>query len=400
MRRAAILISYLMLIVFFIMAGCAPIKQEIPTEEIRGRADRAFDELQKEETGKKGIPEGDKGSIRPLEEPQQEKGSAVQVTRGMRPDWVDGESVQYPAFQYLTGVGYDADRKVSEDKARAEIARIFVSEINSRTRSYQDYLQTSSRGKSDLEETFSIQEITDVSTKKVLSGVKIAQLYQEPDPGKLYYALAVLDRQQSATILSDRILKLDREIEILLDSAHGEGDLLTKIQYLKQSIGKHAMREAYDAELRIVSHTGRGISPSVQFAEIKSRLDAILLRDFKIGVSVSGSRAKEIQNALEQGLHQAGFSVSDDVSAAHVLVRGAVEIRPLERISADWKYVQWRAHFDMVDKVGGSVFGSFTKTGREGHLNLKQAEERAVRKIRDTLTTEMAGEVRRYIFSQ
>jgi hypothetical protein len=399
MKRIHIL-CYVMVISAFIGAGCAPPRQEIPTEEIRGRADRAFDDLQKEETGGKALPEDERSSVPPSESPGQEKGSQVQAVKGPRPDWVDGESAQYPESHYLTGVGYDADRKTSEDKARAEIAKIFVSEINSRTRSYQDYLQTSSSGDSDLEETFSIQEITDVSTKKVLSGVRIAGLYQDSGPGNLYYALAVLDRQQSATILRDRILTLDGEIEMLFDRTLSEGDLLTKIKYLKQSMGKHAVREAYDAELRVVNPSGRGISPSVQFAEIKSQLEAILLREFTIGVSVSGTRANEVQDALMQGLNQEGFSVSEDLSAAQVLIRGEVEIKPIERATADWKYVGWRTHFDMVDKVGGSVFGSFTKTGREGHLNLQQAEERAVRKIRDAVTTEMAGEVRKYIFSQ
>jgi len=399
MKRIHIL-CYLMVISVFMVAGCAPTKQEIPTEEIRGRADRAFDDLQKEETGEKRTPEGERSSISPSEKPIQEKGGEVHVTKGARPDWVDGESVQYPPSRYLTGVGYDADRKVSEDKARAEIAKIFVSEINSRTRSYQDYLQTSSSGDSDLEETFSIQEITDVSTKKVLSGVRIADLYQDSGPGNLYYALAVLDRQQSATILRDRILKLDGEIEMLFDRALGEGDLLTKIKHLKQSIGKHAVREAYDAELRIVSRSGRGISSPIHFTEIKSQLDAILLRDFLIGVSVSGSRADEVQDALVQGLNQEGFSVSEDLNAANVLIRGTVEIKPLGRGTPDWKYVQWRAHFDMVDSKGGAVFGSVNKAGREGHLSLQQAENRAVRKIRKTLTTEIAQEIRKYIFSQ
>jgi len=399
MKRIHIL-CYLMVISVFMVAGCAPPRQEIPTEEIRGRADRAFDDLQKEETGEKRPPEGERSPISPPEKSIQEKGSVVPVTKGARPDWVDGESAQYPPSRYLTGVGYDADRKVSEDKARAEIAKIFVSEINARTRSYQDYLQTSSSGDSDLEETFSIQEITDVSTKKVLSGVRIADLYQDSGPGNLYYALAVLDRQQSATILRDRILKLDGEIEMLFDRALGEGDLLTKIKHLKQSIGKHAVREAYDAELRIVSRSGRGISSPIHFTEIKSQLDAILLRDFLIGVSVSGSRADEVQDALVQGLNQEGFSVSEDLNAANVLIRGTVEIKPLGRGTPDWKYVQWRAHFDMVDSKGGAVFGSVNKAGREGHLSLQQAENRAVRKIRDTLAKEMAGEVRNYIFSQ
>jgi len=136
------------------------------------------------------------------------------------------------------------------------------------------------------------------------------------------------------------------------------------------------------------------------YAEIKGQLDAILLKEFTIGVSVSGSRANEVQDALVQGLTQEGFSISEDASGANVFIKGAVEIRPIDRGAAQWKYVRWRAHFDMVDKAGGSVFGSITKTGREGHLNLQQAEDRAVREIRNTLTTEMAGEVKRYIFSQ
>jgi hypothetical protein len=398
--RRATLCSYAILISIVMVAGCAPKKQEIPAEEIRGRADRAFEDLHKEETGEGGVPEGGTSSLSSQERPHQEKGGPVQVTKGTRPDWVDGESIQYPSSQYLTGVGYDADRKTSEDKARAEIAKIFVSEITSRTKSYQDYLQISSGGTSDLEEAFSIQEITDVSTKKVLSGVRIAQVYQEPGPRELYYALAVLDRDQSAAILRERIMKLDREIEVLVETARAEKDLLPKIKHLKQSIGKHAMREAYNTELRIVSQAGRGITSPVHFTEIKSELEAILLRDFLIGVSVTGNRADEVQAALVQGLNQEGFSISEDLSAANVLIRGAIEISPLDRGGGEWKYVRWQAHFDMVDTGGGSVFGSVTKTGREGHLNLQQAENRAVRTIRGTLITEIAGEMRKYIFSQ
>jgi len=250
MRRIQIL-CYLICISAFMVAGCAPTRQEIPTEEIRGRADRALDELQKEETGEKGVSEGERSSVLPPpEKALQEKGGAVQATKGTRPDWVDGESVQYPESRYLTGVGYDADRKVSEDKARAEIAKIFVSEINSRTRSYQDCLQISSSGKADLEETFSIQEITDVSTKKVFSGVRIAYLYQDSGPGNLCYALAVLDRQQSSTILIDRILRLDGEIDMLLDRGRGEGDLL----YVERSadIIKHKAYRVSASEVEAV----------------------------------------------------------------------------------------------------------------------------------------------------
>lgn len=379
------------LLLLLIVAGCAT-KEKIPTDAIRERADRAFDELKAEE--------GKGATIRSSAEPHKDRREAVQVSKGERPDWVDGESVQYPSSQYLTGIGYGSDRESSEDKARAEIAKIFVSRIDSRTRSYQEYLQTTSKDSSRIEEASSIEEITKVSTQKVLSGVRISHVYQDTGPEPLFYALAVLDRDQSVTILTDKIQQLDQDIKALLIRSKDEEDILTKIKHLKQSVQKHVLREAYDVELRIVNPSGTGIPSPVKFSEIKGRLEAILLRDFSIGVSVAGSRADEIQDALVQGLNKQGFSIGQDLSGANVLVRGTVEIKPLDRGTPEWKYVRWRTHFDLVDRAGGSVFGSVDKTGKEGHLSLLQAEDRAVRKMRKALTTEIAEEMRRYIFSQ
>ncbi|MBW2342024.1 MAG: LPP20 family lipoprotein [Deltaproteobacteria bacterium] len=387
-------------VLFLLITGCAS-EKKIPADNIRGRADRAFGELRSEETGSKAYPRQEKrAAIRPSVQSALEQGGAVRVQKGKRPDWVDGESAQYPSPLYLTGVGYDPDRKSAEDKARAEIAKIFLSKIDARTRSYQEYLQTTSKGRSQTEQAVTIEEITKVSTQKVLSGVRISQVYQETGQEPIFYALAVLDRGQSAQILRDKIHGLDRETERLFSSAKAEKDMLVTVKYLRQAIQSHILRGAYDAELRIVSQSGRGISPPIPFAEIKSKLESILLRDFLIGVSVTGTRAGEIQDALLQGLNQQGFSVSEDLTRAQVLVRGTVEIKPLDRGASEWKYVQWRTHFDMVDKEGGAVFGSVNKTGREGHLNLAQAENRAVRKMRKTLATEIAVKMKRYIFSQ
>jgi len=392
--------TFVFVVLFLLITGCAS-EKKIPADDIRGRADRAFGELKSEETGEKAFPrEDERDAIQPSVQSAQEQGGAVQVQKGKRPDWVDGESIQYPSSHYLTGIGYDADRRSAEDKARAEIAKIFLSRIDARTRSYQEYLQTTSKGRSQTEQAISIEEITKVSTQKVLSGVRISQVYQETGQEPIFYALAVLDRDQSAEILRDKIHGLDREIERIFSKAVAEKDMLATIKYLRQAIQSHILRGAYDAELRIVSQSGRGISPPIHFAEIKSKLESILLRDFLIGVSVTGARAGEIQDALLQGLNQQGFSVSEDLTRAQVLVRGTVEIKPLDRGTSEWKYVQWRTHFDMVDKEGGAVFGSVNKTGREGHLNLAQAENRAVRKIRKALTTEIAEQMRRYIFSQ
>jgi hypothetical protein len=391
---------FALLIALFVMTGCAT-EQRVPSDEIRERSDRAFDDLRAEETGEKPAQrehaEERSGPSAPAVEEQED---TVRVQKGKRPEWVDGASIQYPSSQYLTGVVFDADRKFAEDKARAEISKIFLSKIDSKTRSYEEYLQTTSKGKARTEQAITVEDITKVSTQKVLSGVRIASVYKEAGQQPLFYALAVLDKGQSARILTDKIHALDREIGDLVRKSEAEGDMLVTIKYLTQAIEKHILREAYDAELRIASNSGRGIYPPTHFAEITGKLESMLLRDFLIGVSVKGSRADEIQDALLQGLNQQGFAISEDLNRAQVLVRGTVEIKALDRGTSEWKYVQWRTHFDMVDKKGGAVFGSVNKAGREGHLNLPQAESRAVRKIQKALTTEIAQKMKGYIFSQ
>ncbi|KAF5434752.1 LPP20 lipoprotein [Candidatus Methanophagaceae archaeon] len=400
LKRAIILL----VIPVLILAGCATDKQQtkIPAQEIQGRANQAFDDLSAHETGQRrpsSIKEKRNENV--SQQPEvKSKQSAVRTKKGKRPDWVDGESSEYPSSFYMTGVGYAPDRQTAENKARAEIAKIFYSEIDASNRAYEEYLQTTYKGKSKIRESISIEDITKVSTQKVLSGVSIAQVYQQTKPEKLFYALAILDREQSKRILRQKIMRLDQDIQKLLTDSRIEKDKLTQIQYLNTCIEKYIIRQACNAELRIVDRSGEGISPTVSFTEIKKQLTGILLRDFLIALSVKGTRSSDIREALVEALNKKGFSISDDFANASVVVRGNVNIRPFEQGSSEWKFVRWKAYFDLVDQQGGAVFGSIKKTGKEGHLNISQAEERAVRKIRKILATDIADDITKYIYSQ
>jgi hypothetical protein len=148
-----------------------------------------------------------------------------------------------------------------------------------------------------------------------------------------------------------------------------------------------------------VNQSGDGITPPIHFTEIKRRLEGILLREYLFGVLIKGSRAEEIREALVQGLNQQGFSVCEDLSRTHVVVRATIDIKPLNRGTSEWKYVEWRAHLDLVDRRNDVVIGSVNETGKEGHTSLCQAEDRAVRIIRKALGVSIAREMTRYIFS-
>ena len=387
-----------------LLTGCVTDKQQakIPAQEIQGRANRSFDDLSAHETGqRKPLSSKEKRTEGVAQQPEvKSKPSAVRTKKGKRPDWVDGESSEYPASFYMTGVGYASDRQTAENKARAEISKIFYSEINASNRAYEEYLQTTYKGKSKTKQSISIEDITKVSTQKVLSGVSIARVYFQSRPEKIFYALAILDRAQSKKILRQKIEQLDRDIQKLLTDSRFEKDKLIQIKYLNSCIEKHIIRQAYNVELRIINRSGEGVPPAFSFTAIKKQLADILLRDFLIALSVNGTRSSDIKEALVEALNKKGFSISDNFAGASVVVRGNVNIRPFEQGSSEWKFVRWKAYFDLVDQQGGAVFGSIKKTGKEGHLNISQAEERAVRKIRKILASEIADDITEYIYSQ
>jgi len=395
-------LAVLCTVLVLIVAGCS-ISQRTYEDEIRARSSMAFDGLKAEEFG-----DGEESTAYSNESRQAGRSNLIeakenktlQVKQGKKPDWTDKESELYPASMYLTGVGYGPDRQSAEDKARSEIAKIFYSNIHSRTSIFQEYLKTTSKSKEKVTELFDIEEITKVSTQKVLSGVRIAQVFQQTKPDNVFYALAVLDRKQSAMILKYKIQELDIEIRRLIHNAEKEEDKLSKIKILKEAIQQYILREAYDAEFRIVNKSGKGVSSDTGFNEIKNRLTTILLRDFLIFLSVKGDRAAEIHEALVEGLNRQGFSISEDFNKASVVARGNVEIRPIEFGAQEWKYVRWRVYFDLIDQKGGAIFGSIGKTGREGHINLSQAEDRAVLKVKKILTADIADDITKYIFSQ
>ena len=299
----------------------------------------------------------------------------------------------FPDTRFLTAEAAGATEGEAKRAAMAELAAIFESRVYART-----LQQATSWMGEGLPEQFDkqVEQTVRINTDVQLEGARIGRVWPDEATGEIR-ALAVLDRRQSAEILRHKIQELDQDIQILFTGVQEKRDKLACIKKLKEAIRKHILREACDAELRIVNISGEGILPKTGFTEMKNRLSAVLLRDFLIALSVEGSRADEIREALVQGLNLEGFSVCEDIGRASVLVRGTVEIKPIDRGTPEWKYVRWKTHFDLVDRRGGAVFGSIGKTGREGHVNLLQAEDRAVRKMQNILTTDIVRDITKYI---
>jgi hypothetical protein len=393
------------LMALLLIVGCKTATRAPDAEsasDVRGRADTAFDDLAQQEAGQGGASPAPKKGSKTMEPAA--TAPPARVSTGDRPAWVSGSDKAYPITHYLTGVGLGGDRTTAEDHARAEIAKIFYSNVEANTRTYQGYFQRSEGGKDTVVESYDIKDITRVSTQKVLSGIRIAEVYDAKsatgDQGAAIYALAVLDRLHSQQMLTAKIESIDHEIQGLLAAAEAENDDLFKVKDLKGAMQKHVLREAYNTELRIVSPRGQGLSPKTDFLEIKDRLAHILLENFQVALDIRGDRAAEISAALTEGLNREGFAVGDDPNQVDVLVNGVVEIEPAKRGSSQWEYVRWQTRLMLVDLKSEATFGTINASGREGHLNRSEAEERAVMAMRKELAGQVAEKMTQFIFNR
>ena len=201
-------------------------------------------------------------------------------------------------------------------------------------------------------------------------------------------------------MLKSKISELDENIQQHLSAAGQQRDKLSQVRLLQAGIRDHALRQAYNTELRIVDPVAKDIPPPINITDIKTRLNNILLKDFFIGLSVDGPGADEVGQAIVEALNRRGFAVCEEIDRASILARGMIEINALPRNATGWIFVRWRAFFDLIDRDGGAVFSSVQKSGKTGHLTLNHAENRAVGYMRRVLAAEISGNLSKYIMNR
>jgi hypothetical protein len=163
---------------------------------------------------------------------------------------------------------------------------------------------------------------------------------------------------------------------------------------------KQILRRTKEAEFMVVNPNGNGIVAPIGFEEVKRSLTDILSNDFQIHVAVLGDHSDEIAKSLSEGLTREGFVLTNNAKQAGVVVNGKVTINPMDHPDKKWKYVRWQTVFELMDQNNQSVFGTLTNSGREGHLNSKQAAGRATMKIQKELLPKVSKEIQSYIFGQ
>ncbi len=329
-----------------------------------------------------------------------------------KPDWIAGTSQKYPKAQFLSGVGVGRTRRAAEDMAYGAISRIFHVEISQKTQEWEKYLQEDIGQKTRTRRTVTIEQMTAVSTRKVLENITVAEAWEDEKHQKVY-VLAVMDRAHTSRIFLDRVASLDTRVENILKEAEGEGDKIQKVRSLREGLKMLLLREVYNTELRIVNRSGAGIPPKVSLLVITRELHRVLKEELNISVEMTGPEHVQIRAALLEGLTQRGFSVigtggnmsdfealEDGIQTEDVLIKGAITLQPARIQNASFQFIRWNARFELIDKKTGKVFGSLDQSGREGHLSLPEAKRRAVRALQKEMNEALTARLAGFIFGE
>lgn len=328
-----------------------------------------------------------------------------------QPAWVDGTSPQYPSDQYLLGIGQADSAPAAAERAYGAVAKVFKAEVSIQSRDWESFLLLEKRGRPSTERRLTLDQVTRVSTDKVLENVRILDTWVDRRSG-IHYAMAGMNRAQAETAMLERIADLDSRVETEIKESRRTSDKLARVRNLRRAVKDLVLREAYNADLRIIRTSGRGVDPSYRVAELTAELEQFLAASLVTGVEVTGEQAESVRRAVMEGLVREGLPVTarqlgpgepgssdtDGAKAPELLVKGTVQLWEATVPDRQFRFVRWCSDFVIVETATQRVVGALSKSGREGHVTVGEAMAKAVRVMQQEVTSELAKAIAGYVY--
>jgi hypothetical protein len=310
----------------------------------------------------------------------------VAVGGGIQPRWVTAPESVYDRKTYVSAVGYGDNRNMAERRALAALTAIFGQSIQSEAQSTIAYSEaiingniSSASGNNDF-----VNLIKTSAEMDSLVGAEIKDLWFD---GKgTYYAAAVMERAKTAALYKDLI---DTNIRLINDLTVVSSEEKYTLDGLRRFQLAAAVADANETFLNVLRVLGDGSTsiPKNPKTGDDYRLEiAAITKNIPIGVIVENDQRDRIRGAFEEVLTKAGFRSGG--SNSPYLLKVLVNMSPVDLPNNPNKFVRYVVDANLEDRRSGDRLLPFSVSGREGHLSIPEAENRAIRaaetKIKET----------------
>ena len=295
-----------------------------------------------------------------------------------KPDWVDGKSKSYSNQAFLTGVGFDKKRTRAEDRARAEIAKIFQVNVQARNTINESSLLTKLGDANREEYSQSATSTIETSTDKMLHGVQIAELYTDEKSRKAY-ALATLDRARASRGLREELASIDSTVRHLVGMAEENSSPLVRLAYYLQAVEANKNRAVTASDLTIVSPAGWATPTKYRQGDLVASAEKAA-KAISVSIELDGDDQDIVDGAIVRALNDIGMKVV--ASGANVSLRGRVDTDAYERASLNWVVASAQVEFVIDDN---RRLDSVRTKAREGTQVASMAESMAYERLGDKI---------------
>lgn len=303
------------------------------------------------------------------------------------PPWVNSPYSSFSENQYLLAVGSGTSQQEAQNGALANLSRIFKSKVETNQQLIDDFREYAQDASFSSERSTQLLTITRVGSSQNLLNTKILKIHQSAGQ---FYALAGMERFETATIYSSEIADNEMQIRNLLKQAEDADHKLYKIGYLKKAQILAEANANLSAQLSIL--TGGQAETMDQeriISDINTRLSNIK-KQTRVIISYPGDVSSPIHKSVANAFSNSGFTIIQ-AGDEDIYARLQFTTSPTSLNRPNAEFMRWQLEITARDAIKGAELSTYTASGREGALTLddalRRAEEAARKQIDEQFET-------------
>jgi hypothetical protein len=312
--------------------------------------------------------------------PSPASGPAADNSGKTQPAWVTSPSSVYNRNSFVAGVGSGNTRDLAEKNAFVALSSVFNQTLKADMNVIESYQETVKSGAAkNWTENTSVENAIKTSTSMELVGAEIRDVWSD---GKTFYAVAVMEKEQTTRLYTQMIQDNQQFIDTLVDIPAAGWNSLDSLARYQFAATLAEVNQVFAYVLSVISApVPAGIKRPDEY-----RLEAAnILKAIPVSVVVVNDRDDRIRAAFASVLSVAGFRTGGNNSRYQLRVRLSLAEAQLPNQAIKWARYVIDGNF--TDTSTGGILFPYNVNGREGHPNLSEAETRAVRaaetKIKD-----------------
>ncbi len=238
-----------------------------------------------------------------------------------QPDWVGKPAAQYPQQRYLSAVGEADNRSAADDRALANLAKIFEVSISDRSLDFTQARVNADQSGSAVSTVQAASRYLTTEARQILEGAQLVESWQG-ETGNTY-SLAVLEKAPATRRFREAVRSADRQIADRVNYASQSApNPVAALAALEQARKLEARRSILNRNLAVVS--GNGIKAPYDQAGLEKMLrNALATLHFD-----AEADSPELQQNLESAISAVGITL--DRKAPYRLI-ASMDTEPVQQ---------------------------------------------------------------------